>query len=132
VLIIAGVQFPTHIGGNMPDKQPDQKKRRASMLDADLKKIRDHLTKHGPHKGTAPALAKAIGIPVERLGRAAQHTRRGDFRKENGWWVPPAGRGKECVWKVEEKKPAAAKKPKAAPARRAPAASVAAPLAAAA
>lgn len=69
--------------------------------DEALEMIRAYLEEHGPHKDTAPGLAAKIGIPVEVLGRAAQRTRKGDFAKQHGWWIPPTGRGKDTVWQVK-------------------------------
>jgi hypothetical protein len=72
-------------------------------------KLRAHLEANGPHKGTAPSLAKAIGVPVEVMGRAAQATRKPGFFAEHGWMIPPTGRGKDTVWKLKTRRSRAPK-----------------------
>jgi hypothetical protein len=89
-------------------KQAKQaKKHKAADVQAQL---RAHLEEHGPHKGTAPSLAKAIGVPVEVMGRAAQATRKPGFYEEHGWMIPPTGRGKDTVWKLKTKRTRSARK----------------------
>jgi len=77
-----------------------------TQLARDIKALQDFLLK-GPFKGVAWDLARALGIPHQRLWNAINTVRTVEWVEEAGWTIPFVGRGPgPHTWQLARKEDA--------------------------